>query len=148
MGRPAVADMTCISTFVPATSDNPTSNPHIPPTQSCLSSEVHHPLRAPARLRPSSNRSHKKPPSPTQDSLSRYHRIQLFHSSPARADPRRIRNSTNTASSAASPSPAPPCPRANPPATRSAWKSTCRPGTSSPSNTSTAYRERPVPEAS
>lgn len=138
--------MTCISTFVPA--NNPTSNPHIPPIQPCLSSEVHRPLQAPARLRPSSNKSHKKLPSPTQDSLSRYHSIQLFHTSPTHADPRRIRNLMNTVSSAAFPSPAPPCPQANPPATRSAWKSTCRPGTSSLSNTSTASRERPVPVAS
>jgi hypothetical protein len=60
----------------------------------------------------------------------------------------RDRNSTNTASSAASPNPVLRCPRANPPATLSAWKSTCLHGTSCPSNTSTAYREKLVLEAS
>jgi len=60
---------------------------------------------------------------------------------------RLIRNSTNTASNAASPNPALRCRQASQPATLSAWKSTCRPGTSCPSNTSIAYRERLVPEA-
>ena len=36
-------------------------------TQPCLSSEDHPPLQAPAKLKPSSNKSHKKPPSQTQD---------------------------------------------------------------------------------
>lgn len=58
------------------------------------------------------------------------------------------RNSTSTASNAASPSPAPRSRRANLLATPNAWKSTCRPGTPSRSSTSTGYRERPAPAES
>ena len=140
--------MTCISTFVPTFS---TITYITSIAQPCLSSEVHLPLRAPARPKPSSNKSHKKPPSQTQDSSSRYtHHFTLLPSLKRThiLTMSLIRNSTNTASNAASPNPVLRCRQASQPATPSAWKNTCRPGTSCPSNTSIAYRERPVLELS